>query len=265
MTMASEAGIWRGQGAYQAHTTWGPVSAVAAVIAMFAAAIALGGLLAVTVGPMVGVRSPLAGGATTSDDAIAFSLIWQLGLQIGLVVAALFAAKLFGGRLSDTLALKPVAGGFLANVTAILSAFGVLVMVVAAYSAVTYLIWPEKMLSDLRPFVDIARSDLVYLLAFLTVVGAPLSEELVFRGFLQSALSSTRLGFAGAALVGTAAWSLLHFNYSMIGLGAVFVVGLTFCWILWRTGSVWVTIACHALYNAVVLGLVISLAQASAV
>jgi len=30
-------------------------------------------------------------------------------------------------------------------------------------------------------------------------------------------------------------------------------IGLFFCWLLWRTGSLWVAIFCHALYNSLVV------------
>jgi membrane protease YdiL (CAAX protease family) len=33
----------------------------------------------------------------------------------------------------------------------------------------------------------------------------------------------------------------------------VFIAGLFFCWVLWRTGSLWVPIACHTLYNSSIL------------
>ena len=55
------------------------------------------------------------------------------------------------------------------------------------------------MYADLRPFVRHAQRA-EWVLALLVVgIGAPLSEELLFRGFLLSALARSRLGFAGAA------------------------------------------------------------------
>ena len=55
------------------------------------------------------------------------------------------------------------------------------------------------MFTDLRPFVGFMTGP-DWLLALLVVgIGAPLSEELLFRGFLLSALAGTRFGFLGAA------------------------------------------------------------------
>jgi membrane protease YdiL (CAAX protease family) len=81
----------------------------------------------------------------------------------------------------------------------------------------------------------------------------------LFRGFLLGALAQTRLGFAGAALISTAAWTALHGGYSPMGLADVFANGLLFCWLLWRTGSLRVVILCHAVYNgAIVLALLLA-------
>jgi membrane protease YdiL (CAAX protease family) len=33
----------------------------------------------------------------------------------------------------------------------------------------------------------------------------------------------------------------------------VFSIGLLLSWLLWRTGSLWVTIFCHGLYNSLVV------------
>ena len=59
------------------------------------------------------------------------------------------------------------------------------------------------MYADLRPFVQLFGER--WVLALLVVgIGAPLSEELLFRGFLLSALAGSRVGFWGGALITTA-------------------------------------------------------------
>ena len=55
------------------------------------------------------------------------------------------------------------------------------------------------MYADLRPFVQLVRRAGLALALLVVGIGAPLSEELLFRGFLLSALARTRLGFWGAA------------------------------------------------------------------
>ena len=58
---------------------------------------------------------------------------------------------------------------------------------------------------------------------------------------------------SGAALISTALWTSLHASYTLLGIAEVFLIGLFFCWLLWRTGSLWVAIFCHALYNSLIV------------
>jgi membrane protease YdiL (CAAX protease family) len=107
--------------------------------------------------------------------------------------------------------------------------------------------------ADLRPLVKLVGGT-QWLMGLVVVgVGAPLAEELLFRGFLFSALAGSRVGLLGAALLTSAAWTALHAGYTLNGLAEVFLVGLFFSWLLWRTGSLRVAIFCHGLYNTLVV------------
>ena len=99
---------------------------------------------------------------------------------------------------------------------------------------------------------DIANNPLMFLLVFPSIaIGAPLAEEVIFRGQLFSALSRTRLGVAGATLATAAMWALLHVSEPWLSIGLIFVMGLAFGWMMYRFGSLWVTIACHSAWNAI--------------
>jgi membrane protease YdiL (CAAX protease family) len=41
----------------------------------------------------------------------------------------------------------------------------------------------------------------------------------------------------------------MHLGYSGVGLLEVFIIGLYFCWLMWRFGNLWLTIILHGLYN----------------
>ncbi len=131
------------------------------------------------------------------------------------------------------LALRPAAGGWRAYAGAILA----LAILQIALSGVQYMTSPRDLYADLRPFVELVRGPDGALAAAVIGIGAPLSEELLFRGFLLSALAQTRLGFWGAALIATALWTSLHIGYTAIGIIEVSLIGLFFSWLLWRTGS----------------------------
>ena len=97
---------------------------------------------------------------------------------------------------------------------------------------------------------DIANEPWLFLLVFPSIaIGAPIAEELIFRGQLFSALSSTRLGVSGTTFVTSALWALMHMSEPWLSVGLIFVMGLVFGWMLYRFGSLWVTIACHSIWN----------------
>ena len=123
------------------------------------------------------------------------------------------------------------------------------------------LLWtPTTVVQDLRPFQMLLNSGARPLVLLIICVGAPVSEELLFRGFLFSGLAKTRLGFIGTALVTTILWTGLHAGYSVFGLVEVLSIGLYLSWLLVRTGSLWVTIFCHAAYNTVVAAVLLFVA-----
>lgn len=101
-----------------------------------------------------------------------------------------------------------------------------------------------------------------FLIAGGLVVGAPLAEELIFRGQIFAALALTPLGTSGASLVTSALWALTHApTQPMHVVGLLFLMGLLLCWLLVRFGSLWVTIACHAVWNAIAAAALYSMAS----
>jgi membrane protease YdiL (CAAX protease family) len=81
-------------------------------------------------------------------------------------------------------------------------------------------------------------------------IGAPVSEELLFRGFLLSALAKSRAGFWRAAVISDVAWTFTHLSLGWAAILIVFVFGLLLSFILSRTGSIWPCILAHAMGNA---------------
>jgi membrane protease YdiL (CAAX protease family) len=74
-------------------------------------------------------------------------------------------------------------------------------------------------------------------------------EEFIFRGFLLSAFARSKIGFAGAGLVTSALWALMHVSQPWYTLPMVFVMGLLLSWAIWKTGSLWTCVLAHGLYN----------------
>jgi hypothetical protein len=99
--------------------------------------------------------------------------------------------------------------------------------------------------------MQFGHDPLFFLLAAGLIIGAPLAEEIIFRGQIFAALAQTPLGLSGAALVTSALWAGIHLPTQPIYVvGLLFLMGLLLCWLLVRFGSLWVTIVCHAAWNA---------------
>ena len=91
-------------------------------------------------------------------------------------------------------------------------------------------------------------------LALAVVVGAPLGEELVFRAFLYRTLRQ-HLGMRWAMALSATAFALLHMAAPL--LAPYVLLGVAFALLYEWTGSLWASITLHALWNAVVLALIV--------
>jgi len=241
--------LFGGLPAYHARTPWRADAALAATIAI----VGLSFLAARVLPAYLGLDHDANAMPNPVHPEISASGLWVVAIfQIVTVALTLLASVAFGGRPRDVLALRRAPGGWRAYASAILAMTGLQ----AVLAAVTYTLVQHDMLGDLRPFVGIVTGPHWPLAVAVLAVGAPLSEELLFRGFLLGALARTRLGFWGGALVASLLWTGLHYGYSLVGLAEVLTIGLLLSWLLWRTGSLRVTIFCHGLYNfAVALAL----------
>lgn len=90
-----------------------------------------------------------------------------------------------------------------------------------------------------------------WIVAAGTVVGAPLAEEIVFRGYLHAALRSV-LGPRAAVGVGALLFGLLHGLPYALPIAAL---GLWFGWLRERSGALLPSIFGHALHNAVAVAI----------
>ncbi len=226
-----------------AQTPWS--AGAATMFGAIAVALALG--IAVLAQPLhAGLGEWIGRGRGMPGDnagLVANTMLTLIVMQAVMAGAAWWGAGRFGGdrlrvlSLDRGLSLKPFLWG-LAGMIALL----------APYNLMTYTLFPSQFAADLRPLWDLARSPANWLVGLAVIVGAPLAEELLFRGFLLPALTKTRRGFWGAAVATTFGWTALHF-YSIAGLIEVFMIGLYFAWLVRRYGTLWLPIGLHALYN----------------
>lgn len=91
------------------------------------------------------------------------------------------------------------------------------------------------------------------LLWFAMVAAAPAFEELFFRSFLLQGLRNSRLGAAGAIVLTSLGWALLHSQYSGGEIAEVFLFGAVLGVARVRTRSIYTSFAMHAFANFLTL------------
>ena len=85
------------------------------------------------------------------------------------------------------------------------------------------------------------------LFAAVVLLGAPLAEEIGYRGMLFAAVVRSGVAGWGSILITAALFALLHFE--PVRLGVLFAVGLVFGWLRHRTGRLGAPIIAHAVNN----------------
>ena len=206
------------------------------VITWFAAAVASSAVL-VAVAPSDG---------ETSLGALAASLVagWAVFVA-GAVVTSRRAGS--GDPVADL-------GARFAPIDAVGVPLGVvaqLVLVPAVYVPLRA-VWPatfddRALVETAEDLVARAPGGLVVVLFALVVVGAPVVEELTYRGLLQRPL----LGWLPTPLVVVlvaAVFALVHFR--PVEYPGLFLAGLVFGVAAWRTGRIGTSIATHVAFNA---------------
>ena len=203
----------------------------------------------------------------TQVEQMALSLYGMLAMQLAVVGMALVAASRRGYRASDVLALRRPRSAWAYM-------WGpLLIMAVAlAIGNILYYFMPDDTMQDMKLWLPLVNSEYWWLVFVVAAVGAPLSEEIWFRGFLLPSFAQT---FAGSrpgraaqtspvgatvpillAAVTTAMLFALAHVYSVQGAITVLSLGLTLSFIVWRSGSLWVSIVSHGIYNLAVFSYV---------
>ncbi len=176
-------------------------------------------------------------------DGFFGSMATVLSGSAALGVTILIVRLRKGPSLREYLAMRPV------SLPTLLRWLLYTAIFVAASDGLSYLagypIVPDWML-------DVYRSaGFLPLLIFALMVAAPISEEVVFRGFLFEGLRHSRLGDVGAMVVASLAWTSLHTQYEWFYVGLVFASGLFLGAARLLTRSLVIPIVLHAISNGI--------------
>ena len=214
----------------------GPVGfGIAIVITLLLGAIVVGIAIAV--------------GTDAPEDAPAVALIGTLLQDFALIGTAVAFGSRYGRvRLGD-FGLRPVSLR-----TAVLWTGIALLAFYALSGLYTALVQPDGE-QDIVETLGVERGT-GYLLAtaFLVILVAPVAEELFFRGFFYRSLRNRFPPFGAAAIVGLV-FGAIHYTDAdtLLLIPVLALLGIVFCLLYERTGSLYPAIAMHAINNTLAL------------
>lgn len=205
--------------------------------------------LQIVFGVIFGVVSVFMNMDVTNDAALGKAVIAAVIPSQLLVLLFVFKDTLRPGR-AATLGVKPFISFSPEARKLVFILLGALLLFDLAYQYAfgldlqTYISEPLQALATAHPFSFVA-----FVLAI--TVGAPLVEELLFRGYLQTALSQ-RVSPWVAILISTSIFTLIHFDVE--AAPPIFAAGLCLGYVFHKTQSLWPAIVLHAGMNAFGVG-----------
>ena len=224
--------------------------AVAAVVTLFVSAL-LGSLVL-----------SAAGEESSEDASLVVVALITATLWVGMLGSVLVVLRRRGGTLRDDLGLRFRAGDALLGLALGVAGQLILVPVVS---------WPwvrllgenvDELQEPACRLADKADDPVgVAILFLVTVVGAPLVEELFFRGFVQRA-AVARLGRVLGVVLTAVLFGLTHFQ--LLQLPALVAFGLVLGIMADRTGRLGLNVVTHMAFNATTVVSLVVLSSADA-
>lgn len=93
----------------------------------------------------------------------------------------------------------------------------------------------------------------LWVLILAVVLIIPIYEELIFRGFMWSALVNSKLGIVGACLITSGVFAWVHFQYGVVELMMIFALALLFGMARLYSGSLKLPIFLHITNNSMAM------------
>lgn len=214
---------------------WG----VALFGAMFAGQVAVVAYFLVTSGEPMDTSAMTA--LLTNGRIISLSVIMGLPAILAMLWLATWLSRT---PFADYLALRWPSWRMLATGVASM------VLLMVAWEVISRVAGRESSPGFMTDVLKTARADgALWLLVFAFCVAAPIVEEFFARGFLYRGWSESFLRPAGAILLSSAVWTLMHLQYNWFFLAQVFSIGLLLGYLRYRSNSTWLTVILHGLNN----------------
>lgn len=219
----------------------------------------VGLVLAIVGSNLVAVAWLIATGNLATPDelteaSIEVSALLQMGLWTGLLGAPIYATYRKGRRsLRDDFRLEARLRDI--PIGAVAGLVTQLIIIPIVYVPIFRFVDDDDLGGPARELAEKADGAGVLLLVAVVVIGAPIIEELYFRGLMLRAFER-RFGTAVAVGASAVLFGLVHFQ--MLQLPALVTVGVVMGWLVIRTDRLGPAIWAHVVFNgtAVIVQLV---------
>jgi membrane protease YdiL (CAAX protease family) len=126
-----------------------------------------------------------------------------------------------------------------------------LIVLVAGFDLLSRMLGREISPGFMVDVLKSAQADgSLWLLVLAFAVAAPVTEELMVRGFLYRGWSQSALGPVGAVLLSSLVWTAMHAQYyDWFLFSEVMSIGLLLGYMRYRSNSTWLTIIMHGINN----------------
>jgi membrane protease YdiL (CAAX protease family) len=188
------------------------------------------------------------------DLFIQFSMIFQFAIMSAILLAVIYLENKFE-YLKSLFHFPDISKLKFVGLVAFVMVFDYILVLAYSIFYGSLLPLPE----DTFWFVDAnsANDPLILFLLFIALsVGAPIVEELIFRGYI---LDSFRSNFSdkiaiisSGVLFGFMHWDPFFAFFDIYPIGATAIGGFLYAWLRIKTGSLWPSIICHSLWNGTI-------------
>jgi membrane protease YdiL (CAAX protease family) len=208
--------------------------------AMFAGQFALVALFFLGKGPPFDIASM----KTVASAGTVISLSVMMGLPAVLAVLWL-ATRMARTPFADYLALRRTSWSNL------LIGIAALVALVVGWDLLSRALGHDTTQGFMVDVLKSAQADgALWLLVIAFSVAAPVTEELMVRGFLYHGWSESMLGPLGAIVLSSLVWTAMHGQYyDWFPFCEVMSIGLLLGYMRYRSNSTWLTIVMHGINN----------------
>lgn len=225
------------------RASWGPISAF------------MGTVLAFLIPQVI-----IAFVAVNFDESVLTvigGLPWlSLALQLGVSLATvLFSFGFVYGSGSELKVIGFKLGNYVDLLKKLFAVFFIYLGVSLSISMILAQILPEEIIDQAQElgFSETLSGINLIPVGLALIVVAPITEEILFRGFLFKGLRK-KLSFVPAAFISGALFALAHYQIN-VGID-VFIMSIGLAWLYENTGSIWAPILMHMLKNALAFVLV---------